>query len=86
MAIGATVAHHRGAAAHEIVSRAFWVAATIGLGLYAISVAIAGPGTAKIISPRPFGLMGVVLVAWFVSGGLIGRRWAYWVVGFAIVL
>jgi O-antigen ligase len=86
MAIGATIAHHRGAAAHEIVSRAFWVAAVIGLGLYAISVAIAGPGTDKIISPRPFGLMGVVLVAWFVSGGLIGRRWAYWVAGLAVVL
>ena len=86
MAIGATIAHHRGAAAHEIVSRAFWVAAAIGLGLYAISVAIAGPGTDKIISPRPFGLMGVVLVAWFVSGGLIGRRWSYWVVGFAVAL
>jgi O-antigen ligase len=86
MAIGATIAHHRGAAAHEIVSRAFWVAATVGLGLYAISVAIAGPGTAKIIDPRPFGLMAVVLVAWFVSGGLIGRRWSYWVVGFAVGL
>jgi O-antigen ligase len=86
MAIGATIAHHRGPAAHDIVSRAFWVAAAIGLGLYAISVAIAGPGTDKIISPRPFGLMGVVLVAWFVSGGLIGRRWAYWVVGFAVAL
>jgi O-antigen ligase len=86
MAIGATIAPHRGPAAHEIVSRAFWVAAIVGLGLYAISVAIAGPGTDKIISPRPFGLMGVVLVAWFVSGGLIGRRWAYWVVGFAVAL
>ena len=73
-----------GPQAHEIVGRAFWVAAIVGLGLYAISVAIAGPGTAKIISPRPFGLMGVVLVAWFVSGGLIGPRWAYWVVAFAI--
>jgi O-antigen ligase len=86
MAIGATVVHHRGAAVHDVVSRAFWVAATVGLGLYAISVVIAGPGTAKIIDPRPFGLMAVVLVAWFVSGGLIGRRWAYWVVVFAIGL
>jgi O-antigen ligase len=86
MAIGATIAHHRGPTAHEIVSRAFWVAAAVGLGLYAISVAIAGPGTDKIISPRPFGLMGVVLVAWFVSGGLIGRRWSYWVVGCAVAL
>jgi O-antigen ligase len=86
MAIGATVVHHRGALAHQVVSRAFWVAAVVGLGLYAISVAIAGPGTALILSPRPFGLMGVVLVAWFVSGGLIGRRWAYWVVALAIGL
>jgi O-antigen ligase len=86
MAIAATVIHHRGYAAYEIVGRAFWVAAIVGLGLYAISVAIAGPGNDKILSPRPFGLMGVVLVAWFVSGGLIGRRWAYWVVVAAIVL
>jgi O-antigen ligase len=86
MAIGATVAHHRGAAAYEIVSRAFWVAATVGLGLYAISVAIAGPGTSKIISPRPFGLMGVVMVAWFMGGVLIGRRRAGWVVLFAVGL
>jgi O-antigen ligase len=86
IAIGATVAHHRGAVAHDIVSRAFWVAAIVGLGLYAISVAIAGPGNDKILSPRPFGLMGVVLVAWFLGGGLIGRRWAYWVVAFAIGL
>ena len=62
------------------------MAAVVGLGLYAASVAIAGPGTAKILSPRPFGLMGIVLVAWFLGGGLIGRRWAYWVVAFAIVL
>jgi O-antigen ligase len=86
MAIAATVAHHRGAEAHEFVSKAFWVAAVVGLGLYALSVAVAGPGTAKIISPRPFGLMGVVLVAWFMGGGLIGRKWSYWVVGFAVVL
>jgi O-antigen ligase len=86
MAIAATVIQHRGAATHEIVSRAFWVAATVGLGLYAVSVAIAGPGTGKIISARGFGLMGVVLVAWFVSGGLIGRRWAYWVAAIAIGL
>jgi len=86
LAIAATVAHHRGAAAHEFVSKAFWIAAVAGLGLYAISVAIAGPGTNKILSPRPFGLMGVLLVSWFVAGGLIGRRWAYWVVAATVLL
>lgn len=85
-AVAATVAHHRGEAAHDIVSRAFWVAATVGLGLYAVSVAIAGPGTAVIIPPRPFGLVGLVLVAWFMGGALIGQRWAYWVVAAAMVL
>ncbi len=86
MAIAATVVHYRGAAVHAIVAKAFWVAATVGLGLYAVSVAIAGPGTGKILLARPFGLLCVVLVAWFMAGGLIGQRWAYWVVGAAVVL
>jgi O-antigen ligase len=86
MAIAATVVHYRGAAVHAIVSKAFWVAATVGLGLYAASVAIAGPGTGKILLARPFGLLCVILVAWFMAGGLIGQRWAYWVVGAAVLL
>jgi O-antigen ligase len=86
MAIAATVARYRGAAVHEILSRAFMVAAAAGLGLYAVSVAIAGPGNDKIIAARPFGLMSVVLVAWFMGGGLIGRRWSYWIVGLAVLL
>jgi O-antigen ligase len=86
MAIAATVAHHRGRIAYDAVSKAFWVAAAVGLSLYAAGVAIAGPGTDKILAPRPFGLMGVVLVAWFLGAGLVGRRWAYWVVAAAIVL
>ena len=86
MAIAVTVIQHRGRAAYEVVSKAFWVAAVVGLGLYAAGVAIAGPGTDKILSPRPFGLMAVVLVAWFLGAGMVRRRWAYWVVGAAIVL
>jgi O-antigen ligase len=84
--IAATVAQYRGAAAYEIIARAFWVAATIGLGLYAASVAIAGPGTDKLISPRGFGQMGIVMVAWFLGGWLIGQRGAKWVVLLAIAL
>jgi O-antigen ligase len=30
--------------------------------------------------------MGIVMVAWFLGGGLIKRRWAYWVVAIAIGL
>ena len=86
MAIAATVAHYRGPATYEVVSRAFWVAATIGLGLYAASVAIGGPGTAKLISPRGFGQMGIVMCAWFLGGWLIGRPRAKWVVLLAIAL
>ena len=58
IAVAATVIHHRGAAAHEIVSRAFWVAAAVGLGLYAISVAHRRARYGLILSPRPFGLIG----------------------------
>jgi O-antigen ligase len=86
MAIAATVAHHRGAIAYDAVSKAFWVAAAVGLSLYGAGVAIAGPGTDRVLSPRPFGLMGVVLVAWFLGAGLVGKRWAYPIVAAAIVL
>ena len=66
-AIAATVIRYRPRQLYEVISKAWWVAASVGLGLYAVSVAIAGPGTHKIISPRPLGLLGVLLVAWFVA-------------------
>ena len=84
--IAATVARHRSADAYAIVSKAFWVAAVVGLGLYTLSLPIGGPGTSVILAARPFGLLGMVLVAWFTGAGLAGRRWAYWVVGLAILL
>jgi O-antigen ligase len=86
MAIAATVGHYRGATTYQVIARAFWVAATIGLGLYAASVAIGGPGTDKLISPRGFGQMGIVVCAWFLGGWLIGQRGAKWVVIAAIGL
>jgi O-antigen ligase len=86
MVIAATVVRYRGAAVYDVVTRAFWVAAIVGLGLYAASIAIAGPGNSKVVAARPFGLMGVVLVAWFMAGGLIGRRRAYWIVAAAVLL
>jgi O-antigen ligase len=84
--IAATVARHRWAQTYAIVSKAFWVAAVVGLGLYTLSLMIAGPGTGLILAARPFGLLGMVLVAWFLGAGLAGRRWAYWVVGLTLVL
>jgi O-antigen ligase len=84
--IAATVARFRPGPGYDIVSKAFWVTAVVGLGLYAVSLPIGGPGTGMILSPRPFGLLGMVLVAWFMGAGLAGRRWAYWVVGAAMVL
>jgi O-antigen ligase len=86
MAIGVTVMNARGRAAYDVVSKAFWVAAAIGLSLYGAGLVIGGPGTHAILSPRPFGLMGVVLVAWFLGAGMVGRRWAYRVVAAAILL
>jgi O-antigen ligase len=71
---------------YAIVSKAFWIAAVMGLGLYAASLVVAGPGTSLILAPRPFALLGMVLVAWFTGAGLAGRRWAYWVVGLTLVL
>jgi O-antigen ligase len=85
-AIAATVMQHRGSAAYHVVSKSFWVAAAVGLGLYGAGLAIGGPGTSAILSPRPFGLMGVVLVGWFLGAGAVGRRWAYWVVAAAVLL
>lgn len=86
MAIAATVGYFRAAAAYVMISRAFWVAASIGLGLYAASLAIGGPGTSVLISPRGFAQMGIVVCAWFLGGWLTGRRWAKWVVLLAIAL
>ena len=63
--IAATVARHSLAETYAIVSKAFWVAAVVGLGLYTLSLMIAGPGTGLILAARPFGLLGMVLVAWF---------------------
>jgi O-antigen ligase len=85
-AIAATVMQHRGRTAYDVVSKAFWVAAVVGLGLYGAGLAIGGPGSSAILSPRPFGLMGVVLVGWFLGAGAVGRRRAYWVVAAAILL
>jgi O-antigen ligase len=84
--VAATVASHRAAKMYAIVSKAFWIAAVMGLGLYAASLVVAGPGTSLILAPRPFALLGMVLVAWFTGAGLAGRRWAYWVVGLTLVL
>jgi O-antigen ligase len=84
--ISATIVRYRPTQAYEIISKAFWIAAVMGLGLYSLSLVVAGPGNGLILSPRPFGLLGMVLVAWFSGAGLAGRRWAYWVVGLTIVL
>ncbi len=86
MAIAATVVASRGPLVHAIVSRAFLIAAVAGLGLYGMGLAVGGVGTHAVVDPRPFGLMGVVLVAWFVPGGMTGRRYGYWIAGLAVLL
>src|SRR6476469_10392608 len=76
--IGASVGRWRPRESFRAVSIGFRIAAVVGLSLYAISLAIEGQRTRLIVSPRPFALFGVILVAWFTAAHLRGDRSAKW--------
>lgn len=78
LVIGASVGRWRPRESFRAVSIAFRIAAVVGLSLYAISLAIEGQRTRLIVSPRPFALFGVILVAWFTAAHLRGDRSAKW--------
>jgi O-antigen ligase len=47
-------------------------AIAISAGLYAISLALQGPGTDLILAPRPFALFALLGVSWYVAGWVYG--------------
>jgi O-antigen ligase len=87
--IAATVGRWSPDGGYKAIDWAFRIAAVIGLGLYAIGLAHGGgavghPGV--IVSPRPFGLFGVLIIAWFASGDRIGIWWAKYVIAATVLL
>jgi O-antigen ligase len=74
--IGATAGRWAPAHSFRVVDWAFRVAAVVGCSLYALSFVIAGHGNRVIVSPRPFGLFGVLVVAWFMAAHVAGDRFA----------
>ena len=82
LVIGASVGRWRPSESFRAVSIAFRIAAVVWLTLYVLSVVIEGGGTTNgtrlIMSPRPFALFGVILVAWFTAAHLRGDRSAKW--------
>ncbi len=86
MVIGASVGRWRPQTSFRAVSIAFRIAAVVGLSLYGLSLLIAGQKTRLIVSPRPFALFGVILVAWFTAAHLRGERSAKWFIAATLVL
>ena len=86
MVIGASVGRWRPQASFRAVSIAFRIAAVVGLSLYGLSLVIAGQKTRLIVSPRPFALFGVILVAWFTAAHLRGERSAKWFIAATLIL
>jgi O-antigen ligase len=78
--IGASVGRWRPQSTFTAVEYAFRTAAVVGLALYGLSLLIEGQKTRLIVSPRPFALFGVILVAWFTAAHLRGSRSAKWFV------
>jgi O-antigen ligase len=76
LVIGATAGRWAPEHSFRVVNWGFRVAAIVGCLLYALSFLIAGHGNRLIVSPRPFGLFGVLMVAWFMAAHVSGDRLA----------
>jgi O-antigen ligase len=86
LVIAATVGRWAADGGFKAMDWAFRIAAAIGLGLYGLGYTVGGHGTRVVLSPRPFGLFGVLIIAWFMSGDRIGIRWAKYVVVATVLL
>ena len=71
---------------YRVMNAAFTIAALTGCALYAVSFAIAGHGNRVVVSPRPFGLFGILVVAWFMPQFISGSRRAGVLVLLTVVL
>jgi O-antigen ligase len=86
LVIAATVGRWRPVDSHRALDIAFRIAAVVGLPLYAISYAAQGHKTRLLVSPRPFALFGLILVAWFMAAHVNGSRLAKWIVAATVLL
>lgn len=84
--IGATAGRWAPEHTFSVLDRAFMVAAVIGFSLQALSFAHGGHGNKFAVSPRPFGLFAVLVVAWFMAAHVAGVRTAKYFVAAAILL
>jgi O-antigen ligase len=86
LVIAASVGRWRPVESHRALDIAFRIAAVVGLPLYAISYALEGHKTRLLVSPRPFALFGLILVAWFMAAHANGSRVAKWIVAATVLL
>jgi hypothetical protein len=84
--VGATLGRAKPLHTYHVLNRGFQFAAAVGMGLYAVSFLIAGHGNRLVVSPRPFGLFGVLVVSWFMAAHVNGVRYAKYVVMAAVLL
>ena len=84
--VGATLGRAKPLHTYHVLNRGFQFAAIVGMGLYAVSFVIAGHGNRLVVSPRPFGLFGVLVVSWFMAAHVNGVRYAKYVVLAAVLL
>jgi O-antigen ligase len=84
--IGATAGRWAPEHTFSVLDRGFMVAAVVGFALQAFSFAHGGHGNKFAVSPRPFGLFGVLIVAWFMAAHVSGVRIAKYFVAAAVLL
>jgi O-antigen ligase len=84
--IGATAGRWAPERTFRVLDRAFMVATAIAGALAAVSFLIGGHGNKFTVSPRPFGLFGVLVVAWFMAAHVSGAKMAKYFVIATVVL
>ncbi|MFP5298757.1 MAG: O-antigen ligase family protein [Actinomycetota bacterium] len=68
------------------VDRAMIVAILLGSGFYAATVIMNGPGSSGLVSPRAFGLSGLIFVAWLLASVRYRSVHYLWLLGLVCTL